>query len=35
LSVNAFEQVPLAELFAQTARKDEAVDSCNQLMLWD
>jgi IS4 transposase len=35
LSVNAFEQVPLAELFAKTTPKDELVDPCNQWMLWD
>jgi hypothetical protein len=35
LSVNVFEQVPLAELFAKTASYDERPDSCNQLILWE
>jgi hypothetical protein len=35
LSVNVFEQVPLAELFANMASQGDAADSCNQLMLWD
>jgi IS4 transposase len=35
LSVNVFEQVPLAELFANMASQGETTDSCNQLMLWD
>ncbi len=34
LSVNVFEQVPLAELVAKTALQNENVDSSNQLMLW-
>jgi len=34
LSVNVFEQVPLAELFAKSASYTEAPDSHNQLMLW-
>jgi hypothetical protein len=35
LSVNAFEQVPLAELVANTQSPGITVDSCNQLMLWN
>ena len=35
LSVNAFEQVALAELFAKTASKAEPTDSPNQLRLWN
>lgn len=35
LSVNAFEQVALAELFAKTASQAELADSPNQLMLWN
>ena len=35
LSVNAFEQVPLAELIANAQSQDEAPSQCNQLMLWD
>jgi len=35
LSVNAFEQVPLAELVAQTRSQIESPYQCNQLMLWD
>jgi hypothetical protein len=35
LSVNVFEQVPLAELVAKTASQNETLDSRNQLMLWD
>jgi len=35
LSVNVFEQVPLAELFAKTTSQDETLDSRNQLMLWN
>jgi hypothetical protein len=35
LSVNVFEQVALAELFAQHASQSEVSNSCNQLMLWD
>ena len=34
LSVNVFEQVPLAELFAKSASYTEPYDSPNQLMLW-
>jgi hypothetical protein len=34
LSVNAFEQVPLAELVAKAALKEGMLDSPNQLMLW-
>ena len=33
LSVNVFEQVPLAELFANLSSRDEMVNLCNQLML--
>ena len=35
LSVNVFEQVPLGELFAQTASQMEPIASPNQLMLWN
>ena len=35
LSVNAFEQVPLAELVANTQSPESMADSCNQLMLWN
>jgi hypothetical protein len=35
LSVNVFEQVPLAELFAKTTSQIEPNDSHNQLMLWN
>ena len=35
LSVNPFEQVPLAELIAKTASQDDLSDSRNQLMLWN
>ena len=35
LSVNVFEQVTLVELFTTTASQDEALDSRNQLMLWN
>jgi hypothetical protein len=35
LSVNAFEQVPLAELVANAQSPEIIVDSCNQLMLWN
>lgn len=35
LSVNAFEQVPLAELVANAQSPEISVDSCNQLMLWN
>ncbi len=34
LSVNVFEQVPLAELVAKMASQNEAFGSRNQLMLW-
>jgi len=34
LSVNVFEQVPMAELFAKSASYTETPDSHNQLMLW-
>jgi DDE family transposase/uncharacterized protein DUF4372 len=34
LSVNVFEQVPLAELFAKSVSYTQAPDSHNQLMLW-
>jgi hypothetical protein len=35
VSVNAFEQVPLAELVANVQSPEIIVDSCNQLMLWN
>jgi hypothetical protein len=35
LSVNVFEQVPLAELFAKSASYTETPDLHNQLMLWN
>jgi hypothetical protein len=35
LSVNAFEQVPLAELVAKTASQIDSSNSHNQLMLWN
>lgn len=35
VSVSAFEHVPLAELLADRAFRDETSDCCNQLMLWD
>ncbi len=35
LSVNVFEQVPLAVLFAQLQAQHETPDQCNQLMLWN
>ena len=35
VSVNAFEQVPLAELFANVGHQDETASLRNQLMLWD
>lgn len=35
LSVNLFEQVPLAELFTKTVSQMELDDSRNQLMLWN
>ena len=34
LSVNVFNQVPLAELVAKTRTPDESPACCNQLMLW-
>jgi hypothetical protein len=34
LSVNAFEQVPLAELLAKMPPQNETINPCNQLMLW-
>jgi hypothetical protein len=34
LSVNAFEQVPLAELLAKIPPQNETLNPCNQLMLW-
>lgn len=34
LSVNVFEQVPLAELVANTQTENELLNTCNQLMLW-
>jgi hypothetical protein len=34
LSVNAFEQVPLAELLAKMQPQNETPNACNQLMLW-
>jgi len=35
LSVNAFEQVPLAELIATTQSQDDSSYQCNQLMFWE
>ncbi len=35
LSVNAFEQVPMAELFTNTQSQNIATDPCNQLLLWN
>ena len=35
LSVNAFEQVPLAELFAKSLTQSDPPTSYNQLMLWN
>ena len=35
LSVNGFEQVPVAELVAQTSSANEPDDFSNQLMLWE
>ena len=35
LSVNVFEQVPLAEVLANLPSRDETFDPCNQLMLWN
>lgn len=34
LSVNVFEQIPLAELVAKTQTQNELGDARNQLMLW-
>jgi Domain of unknown function (DUF4372)/Transposase DDE domain len=34
LSVNVFEQIPLAEVFANVLPHSETSDPCNQLMLW-
>jgi len=34
LSVNVFEQVPLAELVANTQTENELLNTCTQLMLW-
>ena len=34
VSVNAFEQVPLAELLAKMPPHNETLYPCNQLMLW-
>jgi hypothetical protein len=35
LSVNAFEQIPLAALVAKAQSQDNSSDSRNQLMLWN
>jgi len=35
LSVNVFEQMPLAELVAKTQSQNDMIDCPNQLMLWD
>ena len=35
LSVNVFEQMPLAELFAERPTNNESLDLRNQLMLWN
>ena len=35
VSVSAFEQVPLAELFAKMTPPSDTLTSCNQLMLWN
>jgi len=35
VSVNVFEQAPLAELVAKSQNQNERADSCNQLMLWN
>lgn len=35
LSVSAFEQVPLSELFAEMEPQNHTLTSCNQLMLWN
>jgi IS4 transposase len=35
LSVNVFEQIPLAQLVTQTQSQDNSSNSHNQLMLWD
>jgi hypothetical protein len=34
VSVNAFEQMPLAELVAKSASQSDPEDPCNQLVLW-
>jgi len=34
LSVNVFEQTPLAELVAKTLSQEETTNIPNQLMLW-
>jgi len=34
LSVNVFEQIPLAELVARTQTQNDLYDTRNQLMLW-
>ena len=35
LSVNAFEKVPLAQIFMSSTSKNILTEDCNQLMLWD
>jgi hypothetical protein len=35
VSVSAFEQVPLAELFVKMALQSDILNACNQLMLWN
>ena len=35
LSVNVFEQIPLAQLVTQTQSQNDPINSPNQLMLWD
>jgi len=35
VSVNVFEQIPLAELVTQTQSQNNPSNSHNQLMLWD
>jgi IS4 transposase len=35
LSVNAFDQIPLAQLVANVPSQDEFIDTRNQLMLWN
>ena len=35
VSVSAFEQVPLVELFANITPQNDTLSSCNQLMLWN